>query len=312
MTNNNPGGTNQFGNYTIQPGYGDVKRQTELLRESPMSGSPLAAQALNAPGGRSAKPVPPLSLPPLLFRLRLVRGRRFIARRHIRRSPRFRGSPRCGGSCLASGYYKPVKGKFVRFDQGVDIQGKPGDHVVAIGLARVDAVKQDPGGFGTAIYYTLLSGPMRGQQIYVGHAQASVKAGQIVQGGDPVATLLRSGLGNAQGLAGWTEIGFAKNGAPEGRSSAKRFWRFVNNQSFRPPTVSAPAVDVSTDASLSPAEQYTVDSTLPPSPDSTVPQMLPPGAGTYVSPSVLWHQIAAQPSVSPDTLMYAQNSAIAT
>ena len=45
----NPSGANQFGNYTLQPGYGDVKRQTQLLREAPISGAPFAAQALGTP-----------------------------------------------------------------------------------------------------------------------------------------------------------------------------------------------------------------------------------------------------------------------
>lgn len=45
----NPGGGNQFGNFTLQPQYGDVKKQTQLTREAPISGSPLAAQALNTP-----------------------------------------------------------------------------------------------------------------------------------------------------------------------------------------------------------------------------------------------------------------------
>jgi len=61
----NPGGGNQFGNYTLQPPYGDVKRQTELLREAPISGAPLPGRALNAPrraqkqATRQAKPAPP-------------------------------------------------------------------------------------------------------------------------------------------------------------------------------------------------------------------------------------------------------------
>jgi hypothetical protein len=45
----NEGGANQFGNFTMQPAYGDVKKQTQLNREAPISGSPLAAQAINAP-----------------------------------------------------------------------------------------------------------------------------------------------------------------------------------------------------------------------------------------------------------------------
>ena len=66
----NPGGDNQFGNYTLQPGYGDVKRQTELLREAPISGSPLAAQALQAPRraqkAASRRPGTNVGSPPLV------------------------------------------------------------------------------------------------------------------------------------------------------------------------------------------------------------------------------------------------------
>ncbi len=43
----NPGGGNQFGNYQLQPAYGDVKKQTALTRAAPISGSPFSA--LEAP-----------------------------------------------------------------------------------------------------------------------------------------------------------------------------------------------------------------------------------------------------------------------
>lgn len=119
----------------------------------------------------------------------------------------------------AGGYVNPVAGaKFQRVDQGVDLQGTPGQPVVAIGDARIDAVKSDPGGFGTAIYYTLLNGVKAGQQIYVGHAQATVTAGEQVAAGAPVARLLASPLGNAT-QPGWTEIGFASGGAPANNGS---------------------------------------------------------------------------------------------
>jgi hypothetical protein len=45
----NPGGANSFGGFELQTPYGDVKKQTQLNREAPISGSPLAAQAINAP-----------------------------------------------------------------------------------------------------------------------------------------------------------------------------------------------------------------------------------------------------------------------
>lgn len=44
----NPTGQNQQP-YTLQPQYGQIKKQTQLLKEAPISGSPIAAQALNAP-----------------------------------------------------------------------------------------------------------------------------------------------------------------------------------------------------------------------------------------------------------------------
>lgn len=64
MPNNNPGGSNAFGNYTLQPGYGDVAAQTALTREAPMSGSPIAANAIGAPrrAGRAAKSGRPASV----------------------------------------------------------------------------------------------------------------------------------------------------------------------------------------------------------------------------------------------------------
>ncbi len=43
----NPGGGNQFGNYQLQPAYGDVRKQTALTRAAPISGSPFSA--LEAP-----------------------------------------------------------------------------------------------------------------------------------------------------------------------------------------------------------------------------------------------------------------------
>lgn len=45
----NEGGGNQFGNYQLQPKYGDVAKQTQLTKAAPMSGAPYAAQALNTP-----------------------------------------------------------------------------------------------------------------------------------------------------------------------------------------------------------------------------------------------------------------------
>ncbi len=43
MTNNNLEGSNQFGSYQLQPAYGDVRKQTQLTRAAPISGSPFSA-----------------------------------------------------------------------------------------------------------------------------------------------------------------------------------------------------------------------------------------------------------------------------
>lgn len=57
MPLNNLGGANQFGGFELQPGYGDVKKQTALTREAPMSGSPIAAHAIDQPkqAGRAGR-----------------------------------------------------------------------------------------------------------------------------------------------------------------------------------------------------------------------------------------------------------------
>lgn len=49
MPLNNPGGSNQMGSFQIQPAYGEVKRETELTREAPMSGAAVATDAVQAP-----------------------------------------------------------------------------------------------------------------------------------------------------------------------------------------------------------------------------------------------------------------------
>lgn len=114
---------------------------------------------------------------------------------------------------MASKYVNPVKGwggsGMRRSDQGQDFAGTPGDAVVAIGKAKVVYVNLRSTGFGNYIIYELLDGPSKGTRIYVGHAQANVVMGQPLKRGQRVATLLESGLGNAKGMRGWTEIGVA-------------------------------------------------------------------------------------------------------
>lgn len=133
----------------------------------------------------------------------------------------------------AGGYVSPLTGaKFGRLDQGIDLQGTPGQTVNAIGDGTI-TVKPDPGGFGQAVYETLTSGPKAGTEYYVGHAQPDVKTGQSVHAGDPLATLLQHPLGNAT-QPGWTEIGPATNGAPtspgeNNTAAAAAFQAFLNS-----------------------------------------------------------------------------------
>lgn len=212
---------------------------------------------------------------------------------------------------MAAKYVKPVDAQVQRLDQGIDYQGKVGTPVKAIGLARVDAVKDDPGGFGKAVYYTLLDGPSRGQQIYVGHAAPTVHAGQIVQAGAPVATLQQVSGGNAGNLPGWVEIGLAKNGAPMAQSgdttAAKQFQKLISNAGDAPaPTPQAPVQTAPTIPS--PGVPNVTES---PDPSGVQPFQPPPGSGMNSASSFiaeLWNRVASQPGASPDTQLLAANA----
>lgn len=213
-------------------------------------------------------------------------------------------------------YVKPVKGSFQRVDEGVDYKGTPGDHVVAIGRARIDYVKDNPGGFGKVIYYTLLDGPNAGQQIYVGHARPDVKSGQTIAMGQSVATLLQHPLGSAT-QPGWVEIGFASGGRPTATSDVgqgvpgtpgSKFLDFVNGlDGAAPPTTGGgiPPTDVT--GATGPG---LVD-TAPAHPADIQPNR---GAstgdvgGSQEQLANLWQQIANQQFASPETRMMAQNA----
>lgn len=140
-----------------------------------------------------------------------------------------------GGQSAAVGnpYVNPLAGmKINRLDQGIDFQGQPGSYVGAIGPGVVNAVKADPGGFGRAIYYTLTAGPYAGRQIYLGHAQPTVKPGERLSAGQAIAQLLQHPLGNAT-QPGWGEMGFAQGGVPMSQSvantqAAQQFQRFLS------------------------------------------------------------------------------------
>lgn len=47
--NNNPDGINQFAGFGIEAPYGDIKKQTELTRDAPLSGAPVSGHALGTP-----------------------------------------------------------------------------------------------------------------------------------------------------------------------------------------------------------------------------------------------------------------------
>lgn len=112
-----------------------------------------------------------------------------------------------------SPYVSPVSAGTLRkrTDSGVDFQGEPGEHVLAIGKCEVTSSRR-VGGFGMLVVYRLLEGPRAGQHIYVGHAQPLVKKGQVVEAGTPVARLKEHAWGlrrTSPHSRGWCEVGFA-------------------------------------------------------------------------------------------------------
>lgn len=221
----------------------------------------------------------------------------------------------------SSGYVSPVPPdvQVKRADQGRDYQGKPGQKIVAIGRARVDAVKDDPGGFGKAIYYTLLDGPSKGQQIYVGHAQPTVRKGQVLSAGAPVAVLLKNSLGDAAGLSGWVEIGLAKGGAPMFSSpNGARPLANLLRGAAAPVTQTGGDVVSQTAPAVAQAFDTNVQPPVSPAPPTALttpgPDVQMPGSVDYtISPHHevygLWQQAAqSSPFVSPDTANMVRNA----
>jgi hypothetical protein len=214
-----------------------------------------------------------------------------------------------------------------RADQGRDYQGKPGQKVVAIGRARVDAVKDDPGGFGKVVYYTLLDGPSKGQQIYVGHAipVVGLTKGKTIAAGQPVATLGKKGLGNASNLTGWVEVGLAKGGAPMFASpnGARPLEKLLRGAvSYTAPAATA-APDAVAQAAPAVAQAFDANITAPvsPAPPTALgtpgPDVQLPGSVDYtISPhhevASLWDQAAQGPLVSPETMQMVRNAQLST
>src|SRR6516164_9564250 len=106
-------------------------------------------------------------------------------------------------------YVNPIPPGSVRnrTDQGVDFQAPVGAPIRAIGDAQVVSISSDPGGFGQMITYRLLSGPLKGRYLYVGHTVPIVRAGQRVRAGQAVS-VARQPSGSS-GPPGWVEYGYA-------------------------------------------------------------------------------------------------------
>jgi hypothetical protein len=99
-------------------------------------------------------------------------------------------------------------------DQGIDVAGPPGGHVLAIGDGHVYAHHPNPTagpGFGESLYYTL---DHFGEAFYVGHAKALVTTGDPVTAGQKIAQLQQRPFGNAPTDPWHTEVGFAYGAAP--------------------------------------------------------------------------------------------------
>lgn len=127
-----------------------------------------------------------------------------------------------GGSSSASssgvpgtaGGFLPKGAKFSlrRKDQGRDIQTTPGAGLLAPGKGVVLRVASDPSGFGPD--YPIVhfeTGPYAGKDVYYGHTDATLHAGQKFDIGAIIAHTSRTGH-NAP--PGWAEIGFAPGGSP--------------------------------------------------------------------------------------------------
>jgi len=115
------------------------------------------------------------------------------------------------GAGAQGGGFLPKGALYVsqRTDAGKDLQTNPGGPLIAPGAGRVVSVNSDPRGFGPdypVVRFT--SGPYAGQDVYLGHSHAALKAGESFTMGQTLAHTGTSGVGNAT-VPGWAEIGFA-------------------------------------------------------------------------------------------------------
>jgi hypothetical protein len=224
-----------------------------------------------------------------------------------------------GGSATPqSDYVNPVPSgaRFERTDQGIDWQGKPGQEVVAIGDSKVVRISTDAGGFGTVLYMRIMDGPWKGRVWYVGHALPTVKVGQTVAAGDPVAMLLQHPGGNAGGIPGHTEVGWATSngsGPAGGMNAGAQFQKDLQGMGILTPGAHATTVwsDAAssggqTSAALTPEQQAALDARNA-SAQATPPDVTPPtlGGETADDTPQLWYQIATQDNIAPETSQLA-------
>jgi murein DD-endopeptidase MepM/ murein hydrolase activator NlpD len=99
-----------------------------------------------------------------------------------------------------------------RKDQGRDLRLEPGAPLLSTGHARVIRNGSDPLGFGPNYpILEMLSGPFAGHDVYYGHIDSAVRAGQVLNPGQVVGYTSRTGH-NAP--PGWVEFGYAPSGSP--------------------------------------------------------------------------------------------------
>lgn len=222
---------------------------------------------------------------------------------------------------------------FARVDQGVDYQQR--QPYVSPGAGRVYHVGHGfHGGTGQSVYIELdkpiVVHGRSYKQIYVAETTPLVKKGDKVKAGDPVASGGAAELGFANGTSPAAPLIGGFGAGTKQSQEGQDFLLFVNdpgaatttNQTApaspqsSPPAVTPPASGVSAapDTNTEPPQ-----GAGPPAPESTTPLTLAPGSGEILDASLgnsgyisrLWQQIATQPNVSPDTLSYYQNSALA-
>lgn len=212
-------------------------------------------------------------------------------------------------------------------DSGRDYQGTVGSYVVAPADGTVTYAGAQSG-FGQAVYFQIKGGP----KIYIGHAKPVVQTGAFVRAGKPLSQLVKNSGGTASSLPGWFEIGIASKtiNAPmfhgQGHSPNTEGSKAIESliRGAAAPTAptggtdtapTPPGTNVDTTGAPVGTDDPAIAAAQQQIPQLTGPALSSPSlAGDYAQQqatttnpgSDTWQMIAANGSVSPETLRLAQ------